>query len=198
MKYSKQSDEYHWSVYTKEYKAQLEEISDKDNMDFFVHDKANWELMNLHPNWKELYQCILSLRVGTAFECGCGGGYHMHNIKTISPNTHVYGCDLLDTQLDLALEWAGVANAFQMDMTKDITHNGRYEFVYSHAVIMHLSTENAIRFMKNMDKLSKKYIFMIEGEANHENWYELVKETLPEYRFSQPNKFINNSILLEK
>ena len=52
----------------------------------------------------------------------------------------------------------------------------KYEFVYTNAVIMHLNTERAISFLKNIISMNPKYISIVEGTPNHD-WTQLYRTT---------------------
>ncbi len=202
----KKQDEYEWSVYTTEYSAQLEEIKKNDNNDFFIStfkEEENGLKFDgtLHPNWMEIYETAYKLKPKTILECGVGGCYHVKNLHTLLPESEIFGCDLLHTQLTFGRKFSQLPESiktWQHDMTSE-PPEGYYEFVFSQAVVMHLSTENAIKMLNNMKAVSTKYVMMVEGIKNHTNWYEMVKKVFgSEWKFSQPNKYINNSILLTK
>lgn len=208
----KENDEYNWPDYHREYVGQLNELRKKDGLDFFItHFTANETIIfhdNLHPNWKELYSTIYELKPKSVFEVGCGGCYHIKNIVTILPllEGNIGGMDLLGDQLRFGISFADlpisiarhllIGNFTDSEDVKKIAQG--YELVYSHAVVMHMGTENAVRTLQNMAKVSYKYILLIEGLVNHENWFDLVKETLPDWEFCVIGNYIDNSILLTK
>lgn len=207
----KQNDEYIWQNYTQEYKDQLLDVKNIDRQDFFIErfevdDDGNIEFFdNLHPNWKEIYSIAYSLQPKSILECGCGAGYHMKNLMTILPKYPVvHGVDLLRSQIEFSKEFSQLPesmyeNICVMDMTKEKPARP-YEFVFSQAVIMHLSTENAIAFLNNMKLTSSKYVFLVEGVKNHEDWFGLVKSvfTEDEWDLKIIGKYIDYGILLTK
>lgn len=212
----KLNDEYVWENYPQEYSQQLEEIKKNDNQDFFITDFEKnylstnsphineWNKQyitfkdNLHNNWKELYDIAFLLNPKSVFECGFGAGYHLYNLHKVLPEAEVFGCDLLEGQLKKCREFSNLpesilnklflANLADPNLFTKI-EKPQAEFVYSQAVVMHQSTQNAINMMRNMAAISTKYIFMVEGVKNHDNWYELVKNTLPEFEFKQVQRF---------
>lgn len=210
----KTQDEYVWANYPQEYSDQLEQIKREDGMEFFLngewqttkHGVRHWvdNSNKLHPNWMELYDVVRKLNPSSVFECGFGGGYHLKNIHAILPKTEIFGCDLLEGQMKKAIEFSSlpesiIQNMKVCDMTSEGLDFGRkFEFVYSMAVVMHLSTDNAKKFLRNMAKLSSKYIFMVEGIKNHENWFDMVQETLPEFDFKVIGNRVDNGILMTK
>lgn len=206
-------DEYNWPVYTREYSgqiAEMEKTAGDNGSEFLITDfelKENHiEFKNkLHGNWKEIYTAIHQTKPSSVFECGCGGLYHLKNIKKLFPNVDVHGCDLLDTQINFGknkfnvepeiMNNVRVLNFATPEATKDLS---KYDFVYSHAVMLHLSWDNTKIFMKNMTKIANKNIFFIEG-YKHE--YEEVLKEIDEYNnweISHPNYFVENSWLLTK
>jgi hypothetical protein len=52
--------------------------------------------------------------------------------------------------------------------------------------------------MRNMGQVSTKYIIMVEGVRNHKDWYDLVRYSLPDWKMSITNNYIDYGILLEK
>lgn len=201
-------DEYQWAGYNKEYFQQLNEMK-ADGQEFFIKTAPvnNSDGLSffekIHNNWKAIYNEAFQLKPSSVFECGCGAGYHLKNIHFLLPGIEISGCDLLQAQIELAKEFSDlpysiIKNLSVQDLSKPIQPEKQYEFVFSQAVIMHLNTENAVNFLQNMARLSSKYIFLIEGEKNHENWYELVQNTLPEWSMTRKKHYVENAILLEK
>jgi len=174
-------DEYNWETYTQEYSAQVDqmEAAPHQGSDFLVRrwgrsPDGELELLdNLHSNWAGIYKMIDQLKPSSTFECGCGGMYHLKNIKTLFPDIDVSACDLLQTQIDFGAKKFNVgqdilANVTVRDFSKEDAAEdlGTYDFVYSHAVIMHISSEKALSFLKNMLTISNKYVFLVEGEQH--------------------------------
>ena len=62
----------------------------------------------------------------------------------------------------------------------NLKYDNKYEFVFTHTVIMHLSYNNAKKMLTNMGNLSSKYIFLIENWTCH-NYNKLLKESLPNF-----------------
>jgi len=215
----KPDDEYDWAGYTKEYSNQLQEIINDDKIDLFIdkkftlvfeHDNqvsgkiisVNFQ-NNLHPNWKEIYANAYSKNVKSIYEVGFGGGYHLRNLHIMLPFTEIAGCDLLESQLKFSHELSNLPpeitkNLKVMDFTTDFEVERQYEFVFSQAVIMHMSTQHAMAALKNMGRISSKYIMLVEGIKNHDGWYDMVKEALPGWNFEVTNNYINYGILLTK
>ena len=202
----KVEDEYVWQNYTAEYTAQLKEIErDDDNVFFITNYTAENNVIdfhdNLHPNWKEIYQTVYELKPKTILEMGCGGCYHIKNVHTLLPEAKITGVDLLRTQLDFGRAFSKLPESietYQLNCVQNKTQD-QHEFVFSQAVVMHLSTENAVKMLANMRDSSPKYVMMVDGVKKQAGWYDMVKSVFgPEWEFTQPNKFIDNSILLIK
>lgn len=206
------NDEYNWEVYTQEYSAQVDEMertAGKNGRDFLVKSwdfKPSGEIDfhdDLHGNWKGIYSAIHELKPKTVFECGCGGMYHLKNIKTLFPEVVVGGCDLLQTQIDFGAKKFNISQDILQNVSvKDFTQPdatdglGMYDFVFSHAVMMHLSQERGLKFLRNMIKISRKYIFFVEGQQH--NYMELLVSLKEHKNWSVIRPPTHNSWLLEK
>ena len=141
-------DEYDWRFYHFDYEAQLNEIAHKHLQklnpgDFNVvegriHLKKS--LLPLHANHRCLYEGILALEPKTVLEVGCGGGDHMHNLRTLMPELTVRGIDRSSQQLDLLkkrsphlADYVSIAS-----ITGDCPEVEGADVVYTQAVIMHI------------------------------------------------------------
>ena len=88
----KEVDDYDWNNYTPIYENQMHDPNRPRNVSkggelATEFEEKNGELVfydNLHDNWKEIYHQVHQLKVKTAFECGCGPGLHLRNIKKIT------------------------------------------------------------------------------------------------------------------
>jgi hypothetical protein len=202
-------DEYNWAVYTKEYSNQVRQMEgDKHpGSDFLV---KNWKEQdgtivyqdNLHPNWKAIYSEINRLKPKSVYECGCGGMYHLKNIKTLFPDVEVHGCDLLQTQINFGKDKFEVGDDILQNVTvgdfsaADTSSLGKYNFVYSHAVMMHLSRQKALLFLKNMLTISDRWVYFIEGDQHdYQELLNAIGET-GNWTISRPKAY--NSWLLTK
>jgi len=173
-------DEYDWNTYTEEYRAQAKLVANSDHQGSEALVKNSYTTKNgiiykdnLHGNWKNIYSSIHKLKPSSVFECGCGGMHHLHNIKTLMPNINVFGCDLLKSQLDWGKNFWRISdnivkNVKVLDFSnKDVTKNlFKYDFVFSQAVIMHISHKKALQFVKNMTQIAKKNICIVEGDQH--------------------------------
>lgn len=210
----KPDDEYDWTLYPGEYAKQLEEIKQNDGQEFFIteilpginldnNERTIKFKNNLHNNWKEVYHQAYRLNVKSVFEVGVGGGYQIKNIKKILPDAEVCACDITEGQIEKARSFSELSdeqmkNIKLLDFTTFFPVDRQYEFVFSHAVVMHQGTANAIAMLRNMARISSKYIMLVEGVANHENWYELVKAVLPDWDFELTAAYIDYGILLTR
>lgn len=170
------TDDFDWPRYTEEYAKQTEEIIANVGRNFLLR---NWSVGpdgypvfhdNLSETWAEIYGAAYLLKPASTFECGCGSMYHLHNLSLMMPQTKVYGADLLISQIYFgSIKWnighsilkrVRILDFSQPDATEEL---GRYDFVYTHAVVMHLAFEKAVRFVRNMMAISSKYIAMVEN-----------------------------------
>jgi SAM-dependent methyltransferase len=204
-------DEYNWENYTKEYSAQvldMEKNSGINGSDFLV---KNWEIIdgklifhdNVHENWEGIYSAVHRCAPKTVFECGCGGMYHLKNIKTMFPDIEVAGCDLLQSQIDFGAKKFDIPDEIlQKVQVCDFSRAGAtnnfdtYDFVFSHAVIMHISHNRAVKFFANMLSIAKKYVFLIEAEQH--NYMDLLCSIGQEKKWIIERLDTNNSWLFTR
>ena len=160
---------------------------------------------DLHPNAKELYNTVYKLHPESVMEVGCGGCYHLKNIHLLVPEIRLYGIDITMSQIDFGRWFSDLPqevgdNLIMMDATENVPED-RYEFVFTQAVVMHQSTDNAIKIMKNMKDMSTKYIFMIENPGHHggeDVWRSMVSGVFTDCEISYESRFNVNSILITK
>jgi hypothetical protein len=176
----KPHDDYDWPEYTKIYAKQTAEMMSENNEFLIKNSFLDGDTIifkdALNDNWKELYKQVITLGVNNVFECGCGPGYHLHNIRTLKPSVQVFGGELLQTQLDFGRNTLGIPedlynNTELVDLSIPLASclfNNKYEFVYTQAVTMHLNHEKAIEFIRNMANISSKYVFLMENWGNHD------------------------------
>ena len=207
----KTQDCFNWDSYTKShYESEMSMLTKEYNLDFIIDNFVleNEEIIfknNLHNNWMELYHQIHKLKVSSVYECGCGNAHHLINIHKIDNTIDIGGCDYSQTQIDLGEKYFNL-NSYPfkeklkvIDLTNDLHEIDKtYEFVFTQAVVMHLSYDRAKKFLSNIKKLTSKYIFLIENPANHD-YNQLISEVLPEFeKFDLDKKYIDYAILLKR
>lgn len=179
--FKKPHDDYEWSNYNKIYAQQTADMQ-REGSSFLLKNSElgsdriiKWK-DNAHQNWKQLYQTVVDLNVTEVFECGCGPGYHLRNIKHLCPYVDTYGIELLQSQLDFGLNTLGVAPAtfdtidiadFSVPCASCLLNN-KFQFVYTQAVTMHLEHTKAVEFIRNMANISSQYVFLMENWNNHD------------------------------
>jgi hypothetical protein len=183
----KNSDDNLWADYTLDYLHQIIEVY-RDGGDFFISPDGLEYTENgiifkdrIHGNSQEIYSLVYKLKPISILECGCGGCYHLKNISKILPDADIHGFDITESQINFGKWFARLPKSIEgnlsvMDFTKK-TIPRQFEFVYTQAVIMHLSTANAYKAMLNMKAMSGKYVFMIENPNHHggmDLWTEMV------------------------
>ena len=205
-------DEYNWNNYTQEYAHQYHEMvatAGNNGSDFLLKE---WSVDNgslnfrskLHANWKEIYQAAYGLNPSSVFECGCGGMYHLLNLRTLMPDIRAGGCDLLGTQVEFGTKQFHVPldilreiRILDFSMDGATRGLGTWDFVFSQAVVMHLSTDKALGFIKNMSLIAGKAIMFMEGRQKHD-YPAMFKELglLEMFDVSSPGRFNPEGLLL--
>jgi len=207
----KTQDCFNWDSYTESYyENEMSMLSEKYNLDLIIDnfDIENNEIVfknNLHNNWMELYHQIHKLKVSSVYECGCGCAHHLINIYKIDNNIDIGGCDYSQNQIDLGKKYFNLDSyPFKeklkvIDLTNDLYEIDKtYEFVFTQAVVMHLSYDRAKKFLSNIKKITNKYIFLIEN-INYHDFNQLISEVLPEFeKVDLDKKYVDYAILLKR
>lgn len=183
-------DDFHWPQYTTIYKAALDEeaitLTLPDGK-FLIRDGQiilDRDLAPLHPNHKLIYETALRLKPASILEIGCGAGYHLVNLRKLMPDAAVTGCDLLRSQLDLALERYPQLNGTLS--VHDITIAPppvQAEMVFTQTVIMHIQKDHRhIAALRNIFRTATKYVVLMENWSSH-NFYSDIATVAKEPTF---------------
>jgi len=175
------TDDFDWKTYTTHYRGELEEILKshtqilKDGDYRFKDDrltKSNFNIDDLHPNHRLLYETIVQLKPSSVLELGCGGGDHLHNLGVLLPGLRRTGLDLSDAQLTFLRErHPGMkAELRQFDCTQPFPSDlQKVDIAYTQAVIMHIKTGNGhLAALQNLFSVATKQIVMIENWKSHD------------------------------
>lgn len=208
----KEKDDSKWENYTEEYLHQIIQVyRDKEN-DFFitpggveyVGDDIEFK-DKLHSNFQKLYKIAYRLKPKSILECGCGGCYHLKNLNALLPDAEIHGFDITQKQVSFGRWFSQLPkkideNLFVMNLVTSVTPR-QYEFVYTHAVIMHMGTANALSAMNNMKKMSSKYIFMMENPGHHggvEAWHGMIKDVFGDCDIEWPASEFDPALIIKR
>ena len=207
----KNYEDWDWSIYTKVYTQQLIEVYRDNLFDLFINPAKithntdgliEFGENNLHPNHAQIYSLVDQFQPKSVLEVGVGCGYLVKNISTILPNAEIFGVDISQGQLDLC-KWFPqlpdkiLNNLCIMDISQAVPER-TFDFVYTQAVLMHMSTERATKALHNMKKISNKYVFMVEAPNAHPDWESIIKNVFSDWEFSKPRRFLQDGILVTK
>lgn len=120
----------------------------------------------IHPNHIYIMEKIAELLPSNIFEVGFGYANNLVNIDRILPNINKSGCDISWKQHYTALRRYKECANFNLvvgDFLELDIPNNSFDFVFSNAVLMHMSTERAMTSLIKMINISKKYVLLLEG-----------------------------------
>jgi trans-aconitate methyltransferase len=209
----KDKDDNNWKNYTIEYLYQIIETYRDKNNDFFitrfnvVADEGGSEWLefpdNLHPNFMELYETAYFLNPKSILEIGCGGCYHLKNLRHVLPSAEIHGCDVSPSQISFG-KWFSklpkdIENGlFIMNFAKHKPER-QYEFIFTQAVVMHQSYDNAMAMMRNVRDASSKYVMMIENPGHHDDWDGMIKDVFgKDWDMGRPSNYIQHAWLFTR
>ncbi|MBU0533507.1 MAG: class I SAM-dependent methyltransferase [Candidatus Omnitrophica bacterium] len=173
-------DDFDWQRYPEHYQAELADIKKSHTQvltsgDYVFSEGAlslQKDILPLHSNARLLYETILQLSPDSLLEVGCGGGDHLSNLSTLSPNIRLYGCDRSIEQLSFLHKRHPnlKADIGQLDIT--LPYSSQWPVVdlcFSHAVIMRIHTDdNHLVALSNLFKTAKKYVVLMENWRSHD------------------------------
>ena len=116
-----------------------------------------------------LVNYLKTIEFNSFFEAGCGFGWNVRRVKEVFPNARVGGLDFSLSQLNNAGEYLkgcpiSVANGDNCAMAfKD----NAFDVGFSLGVFMNIHPDKIESALKEMIRVSKKYIIHIEYDENH-------------------------------
>lgn len=143
--------------------------------DDFIKD--SWQT-KIHPQHKWLLKKINAMKPESILEVGCGFG---RNIKFLIENgvepSSITGVDISENMIKLAKDYIKnhkvklfVFDLFNLDMNK------KFDFVFTHGVLMHIPEDQIDRATDKLVSLSKKSLVLIEQNYKANNNYTFVHD----------------------
>ena len=174
-------DDYIWEDYHSEYRNEIINHAKKYLLNLpkkntFNNNKLFYKsTKKLHPNHQTLYEVIKALNPKSIIELGCGGGFHVSNLKKILPKSKIIGLDRSPDQVNFAkMNYPNFANFFLVKnfssfFNKFEVLKYQSDIIYSQAVLMHIQKNTDYEsVIKNTLLLSKKYIVLVESWPRHD------------------------------
>jgi SAM-dependent methyltransferase len=182
-------NDFDWFLYHERWEEQYNDMTKAG----YKHIVENFSVVddeliiddNVHENAKEIYCDIYRLKPRSVFEAGCGAGHHLINIKKTSPWVEVAGCDRNQKQLALGKRLFStpdeIYNKLAAHNLVDAPYPGKYDFIFTNAVTMHIPQEDAIKFLKNVASMATKYVLLIENYTL-QYYEEIIPTCFPEFQ----------------
>tara|TARA_A100001015_G_scaffold316739_1_gene431840 strand:+ start:1193 stop:1795 length:603 start_codon:yes stop_codon:yes gene_type:complete len=127
-------------------------------------DRNNFDSSIRQKSWDEM---ILSLGLESILEVGCNRGKNLECIKNSNPNAKVMGCEPNKYAFNLCKGLSGV-EVFNCDAFSIPLSDSSADLVFTSNVLIHISLEDLPRAMKEIHRISSKYILCIEYVDNEE------------------------------
>lgn len=169
----KLKDDYEWqSEYPANHYGQvLEMIKTREYLwelrnEYFSIEENKLNIKeNLHFNLKLLYTLIFNLQPSSIFEVGFGYGNHLFSVNNMLPNCSINGCDIAQVQHTVLSQLYPHLTNFNLQIKDflDIEFDQTYDVVYSQAVVMHMSTERAMKSIQKMYDICNIAVILIDG-----------------------------------
>lgn len=113
------------------------------------------------PDRGEFFERLVTRGVKTAFEIGCNWGPNLQALESVG--IEAQGCDI-------NLGAVKVANAMGLKAYHAMSQetNEKFDLSYTVGVLIHQRTPEMIQMMKELVRLSSKYVLMMEYEGTDE------------------------------
>jgi len=111
----------------------------------------------------KFFQRFLKYEIVDAFEIGCNIGTNMKVLERLGIET--VGCDVNATAVNIAM--LNNLKAYVASGT-DVDAYDKYDMVFTVGVLIHQQTPELIKIMKEMVRLSAKYVMFAEYEGDDE------------------------------
>jgi hypothetical protein len=180
-------DDFDWSSYTTIYSEALDQHGNEITLilaesSYAIENdrlRLNEGLRPLHPNHRLIYETAYRLNPGSVLEVGFGAGYHLVNLGRLLPQSEVYGCDLLESQLQLALSRYPELSARAHLVVQDITKAPppvEAELVFTQTVVMHIQKDQRhLAALRNIFRASSRYILLMENWRSHNFFADITR-----------------------
>ena len=116
-----------------------------------------------------LFENVRNLNFESAFEAGCGFGWNIKRLKDEFPSKRIGGLDFSETQLLNAKEYCKKSNIelFQGDICNMPFEDNFFDLGFSVGVFMNIHTSKINDAIKEILRVSKKYVLHLEYDENH-------------------------------
>lgn len=143
----------------KGFKFELDNFSVENNQLIFK-DK-------LGKNQELLYNTVFKLQPASVFEVGFGYANHLYSIEKLCPKAKIAGCEL-STKQYLCAHYRYDLSRFELSCGDFLNFNtsNKYDFVYSNAVLMHMSTQKQKQAIEKMYDMSTNYVMILDGKLH--------------------------------
>ena len=159
-------DDYDWKdEYPKFHSSQTKTLK-KNGVPFDISTIKNTKMSKAKL---EMFRFIIAKNTQSVFEVGFGYGNNLISIKNMIPNISINGCDISQKQYKEAIKMYPSLESENLkvyDFVKEDT-NGKFDIVFSNAVVMHLSENRARKAIEKMCKISNRYIFCCDGKLKY-------------------------------
>ena len=116
------------------------------------------------PSRNEFFENFLGYGIERAFEVGCNWGANLVALETLG--IRATGCDVNQYAIDRASEMG--LDAYVGSGTCSGMNDDAYDFVYTVGVLIHQQTADLIKMMKEMVRISNRYVMFAEYNGKDE------------------------------
>ena len=117
------------------------------------------------PRDKFWSRLIVEYKIGSVLEVGCNTGMNLAIIDKYVPEHEVWGCDINNTALRMAKIRNRNANIVYGSGFELPFRDAFFDLAFTSGVLIHCSPDMSFHMMKELVRVSKKYVMAIEYPA---------------------------------
>lgn len=194
-------------IYIKSLIAKNKKLVSQDKQDIQIYDTdltaeklSEW---GKGSTWNEIQMFFVSKK-GNILDVACGTGLNMRDIKKLSPEANVYGCDISKNLIDICLK-SGIEskNLICSDAIKIDFPENFFDYSYSIGSLEHFTEKGLDEVIEKLHFITKNYsihMMPVSKKNQNEGWiktYQTFHNNSVEWWIDKFNKKFSNVFVVD-
>tara|TARA_B100001093_G_scaffold336111_1_gene320973 strand:+ start:5358 stop:6050 length:693 start_codon:yes stop_codon:yes gene_type:complete len=194
-------------IYIKSLIAKNKKLVSQDKQDIQIYDTdltaeklSEW---GKGSTWNEIQMFFVSKK-GNILDVACGTGLNMRDIKKLSPEANVYGCDISKNLIDICLK-SGIEskNLICSDAIKIDFPENFFDYSYSIGSLEHFTEKGLDEVIEKLHFITKNYsihMMPVSKKNQNEGWiktYQTFHNNSVEWWIDKFNKKFSNVLVVD-
>jgi len=194
-------------IYIKSLIAKNKKLVSQDKQDIQIYDTdltaeklSEW---GKGSTWNEIQMFFVSKK-GNILDVACGTGLNMRDIKKLSPEANIYGCDISKNLIDICLK-SGIEskNLICSDAIKIDFPENFFDYSYSIGSLEHFTEKGLDEVIEKLHFITKNYsihMMPVSKKNQNEGWiktYQTFHNNSVEWWIDKFNKKFSNVLVVD-